>query len=158
MHTMKIDSRNRPKIMAAVAVLIALAITFVVRSSISSLSGRFNQNAYSNMTTYAEQCASGIDEIKNCYSNLGLTLSSGENWEEDKTEMVTDMNTLIDHYEVNYLSFIGSDGRGVDYRGNEITRGIFRLMQRSCRTTEPCMIRTHTSGIPAIMSTAARSR
>ena len=108
--------------MAAVAGLIALAITFVVRSSIGSLTARFNQNAYSNMTTYAEQCASGIDEIKKCYSNLGLTLSSGENWAEDKTGMVTDMNTLIDHYEVNYLSFIGSGGTGIDCRGNEITR------------------------------------
>lgn len=100
----------------------SVAITFLVRNSMVSLGGRFNDNAYNNMSTYAEQCASGIAAIKKCYSNLGLTLSDGDNWKDNQEKIVRDMNTLIDHYEVKYLAFISSDGNGVDYRGSRITR------------------------------------
>lgn len=114
--------KNQNLLLILVVVTISIAITFLVRSSIVSLGGRFNDNAYNNMTTYAEQCASGIDELKKCYSNLGLTLSDGNDWKENKEKFIADMNTLIDHYEVNYLSYIDSNGNGIDYLGNQITR------------------------------------
>ena len=119
---MKTGSKSRTRILGASVVVIAIAIILIVQISIKSMTERFNNNAYSNMTTYAEQCASGIDEIKKAYSNLGLTLDPGENWETNKEEIVTDMNSLMSHYEVNYMSFIDSNGNGVDYRGNKITR------------------------------------
>lgn len=117
---MKRKSQNL--LLILVVVMISITITFVVQKSMVSLGGQFNNNAYSNMTTYAEQCASGIDEIKKCYSNLGLTLPDDGNLKENQEEIVYDMNTLIDHYDVNYMAFISSDGSGIDYKGNVITR------------------------------------
>jgi hypothetical protein len=57
--------RSQNLLIILVAGAIAIAISLLVRSSMVSLSGQFNENAYSNMTTYADQCASGIEEIKN---------------------------------------------------------------------------------------------
>jgi two-component system sensor histidine kinase/response regulator len=114
--------RSQNLLIILVAGAIAIAISLLVRSSMVSLSGQFNENAYSNMTTYADQCASGIEEIKKCYSNLGLTLKTYEDLESNKENIVKDMNSLMDNYEVNYLSYINSDGKGVDSLGNEITR------------------------------------
>jgi two-component system sensor histidine kinase/response regulator len=117
---MKKKSQNLLIILAAGA--IAVAITLLVRSSMVSLSGQFNENAYSNMTTYADQCASGIEEIKKFYSNLGLTLKTYKDPETNRETIVSDMNSIMDNYEVNYLSYVGIDGKGVDNLGNEITR------------------------------------
>lgn len=114
--------KNQNLLIILIAAAIAIAITFLVHSSMDSLSRQFNENAYSNMSNYAEQCASGIEEVKKCYSNLGLTLRAGADRETEKEEIVKDMNSLMDNYEVNYLSFIGKDGKGVDHLGNEITR------------------------------------
>jgi signal transduction histidine kinase/DNA-binding response OmpR family regulator len=114
--------KNQNLVIILIAAAVAVAITFLVRSSMNALGSRFNNNAYSNMTTYAEQCASGIDEIKKCYSNLGLTLKADADWKTNKKRITEDMNSLMENYEVNYMAFISGDGKGIDSRGNEITR------------------------------------
>jgi hypothetical protein len=110
-------------IIAATAAIVAVVSVFLLmRSSVNSMSSRFDRTAYENMTTYAEQCAVGIQEIKLTYSNLCTTLEATTDWKDNKDHILANMNNLMKNYKIYYVAFISADGNGFDYRGNSITR------------------------------------
>jgi signal transduction histidine kinase/CheY-like chemotaxis protein len=104
-----------------VAVLAVATSLFVYRST-TEMSERFDETAYGNMTTYAEQCAAGINEIKTAYSGLCATLEANASWQENREHIVGNMHSIMSQYEVYYLAFISADGTGFDYRNEDITR------------------------------------
>lgn len=109
-------------IAAAAAIAATVSVFLLVRRSVNDMSTRFDTTAYDNMTTYAEQCAAGINEIKQTYSDLCTTLEAASDWKDNKDHIIANMNNLMKNYEIYYLAFIGTDGKGFDYRGESITR------------------------------------
>ena len=103
---------SRPMVLAAV-ILVGLAIAFVVYTA-GRLGTRLDETAYHNMTSYAQQSASGINKMKTAYTSLCPIITVEANWRENRADTLRDMKSLMAGYEITSLCFIGDDGTGFD--------------------------------------------
>ena len=111
---------SRPMVLAA-AILVGLAIAFVVYTA-GRLGTRLDETAYHNMTSYAQQSASGINKMKTAYTSLCPIITVEANWRENRADTLRDMKSLMAGYEITSLCFIGDDGTGFDAQDAAVTR------------------------------------
>ncbi|MCH3942485.1 MAG: ATP-binding protein [Atopobiaceae bacterium] len=110
-------------IVAVAAVVLAGFSALAIGDVTNKLGNQLDQTGYKNMTTYAEQCASGIGEMRIAYSNLVRTIDVSKDWRSSKGATMADMRRVMDAYDVYYLAYLGTDGTGFDSEGNSVTLG-----------------------------------